>query len=161
MNPFIEMKLNPVWDEIEPVRNKTSEFLRTHKVAEATVYALTMVVSELVENAIKYGNFPNKGDKVAVSLKIENKAVIIEVQNPVDEKALKNLRNLDRAIQWIRGYQDPFEAYVIKLKEVSKKSFRDETSGLGLVRIAYEGRAILDFFLRDDGVVNVSAVSSL
>ena len=35
---------------------------------------------------------------------------------------------------------------------------RDENSGLGLVRIAYEGDAILDFFVSDEGILNVSAI---
>jgi hypothetical protein len=34
----------------------------------------------------------------------------------------------------------------------------DEESGLGLARIAYEGKAILDFFVLDN-MLNVSAIS--
>jgi hypothetical protein len=54
---------------------------------------------------------------------------------------------LDKTVQLVRVYQDPFEAYVEKLKEVSRRPLNDEESGLGLVRIAYEGKAILDFFV--------------
>ena len=47
---------------------------------------------------------------------------------------------------------------VEKLKEISKKPLEDEESGLGLARIAYEGKAILDFFVFED-ILNVSAVT--
>jgi hypothetical protein len=70
----------------------------------------------------------------------------------------EHLRRLDRAVQWIRGFQNPFEAYVEKLKEVSSQSLESNESGLGLVRIAYEGQSILDFFLLDRNVLSVSAV---
>jgi len=87
--------------------------------------------------------------------------VTIEVNNPVDESTSHDLRRLDRTIQWIRGYQDSFEAYIERMKEISKKPLKDEESGLGLVRIAYEGKAILDFFVRDDNMLNVSAVTRI
>ena len=47
------------------------------------------------------------------------------------------------------------------MKEVSRKPLADEESGLGLVRIAYEGGAILDFFVNEDGMVNISTISIL
>ena len=71
-----------------------------------------------------------------------------------------HLRKLDKTLQWIRGFQDPFQAYVERIKQISRKPFDDEISGLGLVRIAYEGNAILDFFLSEDNQLNVSAVSN-
>ena len=71
----------------------------------------------------------------------------------------KNLKILDKTIQWIRGFQNPLEAYTERLKEVSKKPLNDENSGLGLVRIAYEGKAILDFFVSENSLLNVSALT--
>ena len=61
-------------------------------------------------------------------------------------------------VQWIRGFQDPFEAYLERLKEVSSQSLDHEESGLGLVRIAYEGQSVLDFFVTENHVLAVSAV---
>ena len=68
---------------------------------------------------------------------------------------------MDKTIQWIRGYQDPFEAYIERIKEVSKKPLHDMESGIGLVRIAYEGNALLDFFVAENNMLNVSVVSNL
>jgi hypothetical protein len=47
------------------------------------------------------------------------------------------------------------------LKEVAKKPIHDHESGLGLVRIAYEGKSILDFFVAEDNALNVSAITGI
>jgi len=75
--------------------------------------------------------------------------------------AYEHLSKLDKTIQWIRGYQDPFEAYIERIKEVSKKPLNDMESGIGLVRIAYEGNALIDFFVAENNMLNVSVVSNL
>ena len=64
-------------------------------------------------------------------------------------------------IQWVRGFQDPFEAYVKRLREIAKKSLDDKESGLGIVRIIYEGQVDLDFFVTDKDLLTVSAILNL
>ena len=160
MERSIKIILNPNWEEIEEARNKISEFLMSHGFSDHTLHSLIMVISELIENSIKYGKFKRSENKVIVTIHIGESIITVEVINPIDETAYDHLRRLDKTIQWIRGYQDPFQAYIEKLKEVSKKPLRDEESGLGLVRIAYEGKAILDFFVSEDNILNVSAVST-
>ena len=157
----MKLTVKPNWEEIEEVRNSSSEFFRSHGFPGDAVNALTMVISELIENGIKYGNFKAPGNKVILTIHIGSRVVTVEVVNPVDETAHKHLKRLDRTIQWIRGYQDPFQAYTERIRAVSKRPLRDEESGLGLVRIAYEGKSILDFFVGDDNILNVSAVSIL
>ena len=117
-----------------------------------------MILSELVENSIKYGDFKGSKSKIFILMDIGKDFITIEVNNPVDPKRANHLQRLDKTIQWIRGYQDSFQAYIEKLKEISRKPLEDEESGLGLARIAYEGKAILDFFVMDN-VLNVSAIS--
>jgi hypothetical protein len=158
MTRSLKLVVKPIWHEIEVARNKTSNFLETHGLSTESVHALTMVISELIENSIKYGCFSKPEDKVGVDIHLNNQIITAEVINPIDETAYYHLKKLDKTIQWIRGYQDPFEAYVEKLKEISRKPLNDEESGLGLVRIAYEGKAIIDFFVSENGVLNVSAV---
>jgi hypothetical protein len=161
MKRSMKLTVKPNWEEIEQVRNSSSEFLRSHGFSGDAVNALTMVISELIENGIKYGNFKGPENKVILTIHIGSRIVTVEVVNPVDETAHVHLRRLDRTIQWIRGYQDPFQAYTERIRAVSKRPLRDKESGLGLVRIAYEGKSILDFFVGDDNVLNVSAVSIL
>lgn len=161
MKKSMKLTVKPYWEEIEEVRNSSSEFFRSHGFSGDAVNALTMVISELIENGIKYGNFKMPENKVILTIHIGSRAVTVEVVNPVDETAHDHLKRLDRAIQWIRGYQDPFQAYTERIRAVSKRPLSDKESGLGLVRIAYEGKSILDFFLGDDNILNVSAVSIL
>jgi hypothetical protein len=158
MEKILKLNLAPEWDEIEKVRNKSSGFLESHGFSESHINALTMVVSELMENAVKYGSFTGKAGLIDLSIDINKNNVIIEVKCPVDAGEISHLRKLDETIQWIRGFQDPFEAYIVKLKEVATKSLQDKESGLGLVRISYEGQSILDFYVGDDNILSVSAV---
>ncbi|TFH00940.1 MAG: ATP-binding protein [Calditrichales bacterium] len=161
MDNSIDMAFKASWAKVEWVREKTTKFLETHGFSQVTVYSMAMIISELVENSIKYGHFCTPEDEIFVRLNISRNLLTMEVHNPVDDSATIHLKRLDRTIQWIRGYQDSFEAYIEKLKEISKKPLEDEESGLGLVRIAYEGKAILDFYVGDNDMLNVSAVANV
>ena len=160
MNGSIKFTMKPKWDEIEKIRNKSSRFLASQGLSNDSIQTFTMVISELVENSVKYGKFVSNKNRVIVHIDIAEDMVTAEVINPVDKTVYQNLRKLDKTIQWIRGFQDPFQAYVERIKQVSRKPFYDEFSGLGLVRIAYEGRAILDFFLSEDNMLNVSVFTN-
>ena len=161
MKNSIEFKVKPEWDEIEKIRNESAVFLHAHKFTDDTIHSLLMIISELIENGIKYGNFEMTENRVVVIINIERNALTIEVLNPGNENSDKHLSRLDKTIQWIRGYQDPFEAYIERIKEVSKKPLKDTESGIGLVRIAYEGQAVLDFFVGENNILNVSVVSNI
>ena len=163
MKRFMKLAVKPEWDEIEEARIEAGKYLQSLGLVPDTVHALTMVISELIENGIKYGSFAGPEDTVEVNIHQNENMITVEVINPIDPTdtiARNHLNRMDKAVQWIRGYQDPFEAYVEKLKEVSRRPLSDEESGLGLVRIAYEGKAILDFFVSEEGSLNVSAVSN-
>jgi hypothetical protein len=159
MGEVLNLRIDPEWEEIETVRQACSDFLAAKEFSNEAVHALTMVVSELTENGIKYGSFKEKKKKILIDIYVGHDMVTIEVNNPVSDEAYTHLKRLDTIIQGIRGYQDPFEAYIEKMKDVSKKAFRDQESGLGLARIAYEGRAVLDFFINNDDRLCVSTVS--
>lgn len=158
MNTSLRLKKKPDWDNIEEVRTESSQFLTTNKFSDEESHSLIMVISELMENGIKYGDYSIVDSVVEILIDIKKTIVEIEVLNPVKDAEKKHLQKLDKTIQWIRGYQDPFEAFIEKLRNVSKKPLNDMESGLGLVRIAYEGRAVLDFFVGEDNRLNVSAI---
>ncbi len=154
----IEVSLNPEWSELDKISGILKSFLDPSEFTEDHFSAVYMVTTELVENGIKYGYFPDSTSKVRLILKKKRHRFIMEVKNPIKETELEHLKRLDSKIQWIRGYQNPFEAYVERLKEVSSKHLAEGESGLGLVRIAYEGQAILDFFVNEENILAVSAV---
>jgi hypothetical protein len=157
----IDMTIRPNWDQIEEVRRKTRSFLKNHGFSKELIDAVTMVSSELVENGMKYGFYEGSENGLTVNLHIHEKNVIVEVTHPTSASAAPHLRRLDKTIQWIRGFQDPFQAYLEKLKEVARRPINDSESGLGLVRIAYEGKSIIDFFVAEDNALNVSAIAGI
>ncbi len=161
MKDALRLKMKPQWEEIGRTSDQGLRFLASRRVSAQVAEALYMVICELLENSLKYGVYGGEGASVALSIRVTRNQVIVEVTNPFDESCRMHLETLDRMIQWIRGYQDPFEAYLEKLREVCRRPMQDETSGLGLARIAYEGGAILDFFVDEKSLLNVSAVSTL
>jgi hypothetical protein len=153
--------MEPDWAQIGKTSEEGLRFLASHGIAAPVAEALHMVISELLENSLKYGSYASGDDGVTISIRLTATQIIVEVTNPFDESCRADLETLDRLVQWIRGHQDPFEAYLEKLEEVSRKPLQDETSGLGLARIAYEGGALLDFFVDERNFLNVSAFAAL
>jgi len=154
------LSIAPDWEKIEGVREEVAKFLSDNGLQRDLKDTIVMVISELLENSIKYGSFLGKDQEVRVYIEISSSYIVVEVCNPIDDSCLPNLKKMDRMIQWVRGYQDPFEAYVQRLKLVSRKPFEDKESGLGLVRVAYEGDVTLDFISSKDSLT-VSALKSL
>ena len=160
MQPRLCLNLRPEWGELGRVRGLSADFLVGRGLARDVVDAMTMVTCELSENAIKYGDYDSPEARVDVTLDVGERAITVEVRNPVTAERQAEFARLDRTIQWIRGYQDPFQAYVERLKMVSAQSLDSKESGLGLVRISYEGQAVLDFYMDEQGLA-VSAVFEL
>ncbi len=158
MENSIRLNLKPDGGDIEMAGQKSSSFLKSHGFSDEAVRVQIMILRELIHSGIKYGKFTPSKDEIIVHIQLAENSITLEVRNPVDETCFDRLKELDKTIQWIRGYQDPFEAYILKQKEASRNSSRNETNGLGLARIAYEGKAILDFFVSDDNTLNLFAV---
>lgn len=154
----LRLELRPAWEELEVVRDQTLSFLLERKVDKDTSEAVAMVAAELLENAVKYGIFRRDDDAIELAVRLEDEVITTEVCNPLSPAQMLHVSRLDMMIQWIRGFQDPFEAYLERLKEVSSQTFDRVDSGLGLVRIAYEGGSVLDFFIREQNILAVSAV---
>lgn len=161
MGNTLKISIQPEWDQLESVREKTQTFLEERGLMGNLIHSSVMVISELMENSIKYGYFVSPENRVEVSLEYSKNSIMVEVSNPVNEDCLPDLEELDRMIQWIRGYQNPFEAYVERLKEISKKPLHDKASGLGIVRIAYEGAVTLDFYVSEQDLLTVSAIRNI
>jgi hypothetical protein len=161
MDEEFRYSIPPDWSKIEDASEAAIEFLEAYDLSTDAVATINMVFCELIENALKYGRFDTDSDKVSMSVDTGAKTVTVTVTNPVQEHSLKHLKRLDQTVQWIRGHHDPFEAYVERLREISKRPLTDEESGLGLARIAYEGQAIIDFIVDNDDVLTVSAVVAL
>ena len=153
------LKLND--NEIDKAGKKGSNFLKSHGFSNETVQAQIMILRELINNGKKFETPSSSDSEMTVFLLVEEKAITVEVRKAVEESSQRQLNELDKTIQWIRGYQDPFEPYMKKLREKSENSTNRDANGIGLARIAYEAGAILDFFVSEDNILNLSAVRSL
>lgn len=155
----LELKLRPVWGEIERAREECRIFLEELGSPAETRDALCMIASEILENAIKYGHFTNESQEFPFKIEEGRDGMLVEAWSPVPAIGItENLRRLDTIIQWIRSFQSPFQAYLERLRLVAGQPLDDNESGLGLIRIAYEGEAILDFYVNEDNILCVSAL---
>jgi hypothetical protein len=155
-SPDLDLKLPASWEAISTAWGPCQAVLRRAGLSEEESYALAMAGQELLENAVKYGDASGRRP-VRLAVQIRDSEVTIEVECGVGADAA-HLQQFDRTIQWLRGFQDPFEAYVERLKQVSAESYRTGRSGLGLARIVYEARCLVDFYVDEAGVMAVSAV---
>ena len=153
------LKLNDI--EIDKAGEKSSTFLKSHGFSNKTVQAQIMILRELINNGKKFENPNTLETEMTVLLFVEEKTITVEVRQAVEESFQRQLDELDKTIQWIRVYGDPFEPYMKKLREECENPNNHEANGIGLARIAYEAGAILDFFVSEDNILNLSAVRSL
>ena len=65
----------------------------------------------------------------------------IVVENPAS-RASGHVERLKQAIEWIRGFANPRDAYRARLREIADAD-PGQSRQLGLVRVAYEGGGIL------------------
>jgi two-component sensor histidine kinase len=152
----LDLRIAPDWDAVKATWDECRALLASAGLPPDESYQLAMVTQELLENAVKYGAF-TRGERIALGIRVESGDVTVEVKSRADVDDA-NLRRFDQTVQWIRGFHDPFEAYVERLKQVSARPYAHGESGLGLTRIAYEGRCALDFYMDEGNVLAVSAV---
>jgi hypothetical protein len=156
---MFNLKLND--NEIDKAGEKSSNFLKSHGFSNETVHAQIMILEELINNGKKFEHPTSTESEITVFLLVEEKTITVEVRKAVEESFQRQLNELDKTIQWIRIYGDPFEPYMKKLREKAENSNNRDANGIGLARIAYEAGAILDFFVSEDNILNLSAVRSL
>lgn len=154
---MLELTFPPDWAAIKAAWDPCRDMLERTGLEGDEAYALAMVAQELLENAVKYGATGGGTDAIHLRVQVADEDVTVEVASRVGVDDA-HLRTFDRTVQWIRSFQDPFEAYVERLKQVSAQPYEHGRSGLGLTRIAYEGRCALDFYVDASHTLAVSAV---
>ncbi len=113
--------------------------------------ALAMIAGELMENAIKYGNWGPKPGFLRLGVHGTVGKARVAVKNPV---SAENLARLEESLAWIKSFPTPAEAFAARIQEVVGAP-RGE-SRLGLVRILYEAESTLTVRV-DGGDVEVIA----
>ena len=105
-------------------------------------HAMSMVTGELLENAMKYGQWGG-GTEQVFRLRITGDAshATIVVENPAS-RASGHVDRLHQSIEWIRSFANPRDAYRARLREIADQD-ANQSRQLGLVRVAYEGNGVL------------------
>ncbi|MCB1189860.1 MAG: hypothetical protein H7A23_18530 [Leptospiraceae bacterium] len=156
----ILLKMPANWEQAKYFQEFLWNYIMSALASEESADKISMAGTELIENAIKYGNIDNNSKTtVDFSLKGNGNNFILEVKNKISPDSRDNIKQLDEKIQWIRGYQNPYEAYVESMKFISKLD--ESFSQMGLVRISYEAGAILDFFVNESDEILISATIPL
>lgn len=115
---------------------------------------IAMVTGELLENAIKYGDWSKgePGHRLRLRVTGASDRARVTVENPATQAQYEDLC---RALAWLESFASADEAYRARLLALAQTTDPD-VSKLGLVRIAYEGRCSIKAEYVE-GAVRVSA----
>jgi len=159
MKNSIAFKLKPIGNEIEKVGEKGKNFLKSHGFSDDSVQMQIMVIRELIKSGNAFDNQRPSRNEMSVHIFIKKNTIIAEVRKPVNETTHDNqLQKLDETIQWIRGYRDPYAPFMMSAQEASENYIDNKSNGFGLAKIAYEAGAVLDYYVSEDNILNLSAV---
>jgi hypothetical protein len=103
--------------------------------------AAMMVTSELIENAVKYGEAVGAAPSISMSLSLSPDKLIISVRNGCTDVA--SVKALENRIREICEAPDKSTLYMARLEELLNNPC--ESGKLGLYRIAFEGEFDLHF----------------
>jgi hypothetical protein len=138
----ISVTIKPTWTLIKEIQSQAEKFMKDHGKNQDIIDATIMCVTELIENAVKYGADKPDGSNIDFNLSAFDDTISIVVTNGYhNESDLKNvIENIDR----IKASNDPSALYVERLQQLMENP-RPGVSQLGLYRIAYEGEFLLDY----------------
>ena len=160
MQASAEFILKPTAKGIENAKNKSNQFFKSHGISENAVHKQIMILDELVNCCSIFGEIELPNNQIRVQINIDEITIRIEVSKPIDGVALTQVEKMDKTIQFIRGFQDPYEAF-LKMKAAPVSQYWNGEYGLCLAKIASEGNALVDFFINEDNILFLSAVRSL
>jgi hypothetical protein len=150
---LVAMTIDDDWERVELVREAVARCVVAAYGDDDLRDALSMVAAELLENAVKYGQ-----NGASIRFRLEDAGELaITVTNTVAAGSA-DAAKLKERLDWLHTFADPGEAYLQTMAEVFKSGkVDDSTSGLGLLRIAYEGACAVECDLSEPGAVTVRA----
>jgi len=145
-NFSIDLPVRSEWSNVDLLRTSVQNCFTAIFSDVEGCRALAMVTGELIENAIKYGDWSGltSGDDQRFRLRVwgQGHAAHVSVENPV-RRGDANAEEVLRTLGWMRSFPSAAEAYRAKLLEIAAASREPGASKLGLVRVAYEGNCQL------------------
>ncbi|MDY6933874.1 MAG: PilZ domain-containing protein [Spirochaetota bacterium] len=150
-NKLIKVFIEPTWNIVLNVNDRIEEILPDASVE--IIDSVRMVSTELVENAVKYGETVPNLSGIEFEIRIEDDTLTVKVKNGVLTD--RNVQNLKYSIEKIMNSEDRFTLYTNRLIELMESSKVSE-SQLGLYRMAYEAHCDLNYSY-DKSILTVSA----
>jgi two-component sensor histidine kinase len=161
----LELSVAPVWGRVRDVRESLLRAARAVGLGEDRSYAIGLVVSELLENAVKYGSFSGSADEtIQVVAHIASGVARVVVTSPVDASS-HHPQRLRSAVSRLAD-SSPLDAYVHRVSEildeppasqVNPTASGHEESGLGIFRVAHEAESVVSLRFLEGGSVEVTA----
>jgi len=157
----IDMTVRNEWRNVDLLRTSVQNCFTAVFADVDGCHAIAMVTGELLENALKYGDWVS-GDRAMFRLRVHRSSssiVEVSVQNPLKESDV-NAMNLLKAIEEISSYPKPEQAYRARMLQIAQSEEDTSPSRLGLVRIAFEGNCRIAAKI-ENGTVTVTAALDL
>lgn len=146
----------PSWDIIAGVRSKAMKFFESHNLNEELLVDTLMCVTELTENALKYGYFATDSHGIFFELSVDKGEIAITVANNVQHES--SISNFINTITKIQQSDDVAKLYTDRLMEIMINP-DPGVSELGLCRIAYEGGFSIHYmFDQQENKISVTAM---
>ena len=149
---LIFYNINPSWNIVDRVRNDVKASLQAFP--EEIRHASMMTASELMENAVKYSSRKKNGTGVKFKMSADDLTIRITITNFVEND--EYIAALTERIDRIKAAFDYKSLYITRLRQLTEH-YPDDKTGLGLYRIAYEGKFSLSYVL-DDHTITMRAV---
>jgi hypothetical protein len=152
--PALKISVPSLWDLVRDVRSSVANTL--HDADPDLREAAVMAASELVENAIKYGQTVAGHKEATLEVHCEPSRLVIHIRSGVrSPDAAESMLGRLRAI---REAKDKNALYIARLRDLMRQP--QGASQLGLYRIAAEGGFELDGRI-DGDVLHITATRAL
>ena len=150
MQAHLQLSFEPMWPNVREIRQQVGTALEA--CPEQLRNAAIMTSSELVENAVKYGESVPAAKTVTFQLEAAADLLSIRVVN--GSTNARGVAELQRRVQELRRAPDKQALYLARLEELLTQA--DESGKLGIYRIGFEGGFDLHLDYTND-VVSVTA----
>jgi two-component sensor histidine kinase len=156
----LDVPVRNEWRNVELLRTSVESCFQAVFADLDGKSAISMVTGELLENALKYGDWEaSAGREFRLRVEGDKGHAVVTVQNPIRAGDPGVAEVLD-TVAWIATFASPGEAYRARLLEIAKSDSDAAPSRLGLVRVAYEGNCAVEAAV-DGGTLTVIARMAL
>jgi hypothetical protein len=133
MQAHLQLTFQPMWPNVREIRQRVATALETCPAQLRS--AAIMTSSELVENAIKYGESVPAATTVTFLLEATPELLLIRVVNGSANAA--GVAELERRVEELRRSEDKQALYLARLEQLLANA--EESGKLGIYRIGFEG----------------------